>query len=81
MADATHQLFHEIADPASAAVRRRVVEAGLKDRVDFRNVAYPEARADFERLGGTTVPALWDGTRLHEGPEAIGRELARLVGR
>jgi hypothetical protein len=80
MAQATHQLFHEIADPASAAIRRRVVEAGLKDRIDFRNVAYPEARADFDRLGGSQVPALWDGSRLHVGPEPIRRELDRLAG-
>lgn len=80
MADATHELFHEIADPACARLRRLVVEWGLKERVAFRNVSYPEALADLERRGGRDVPALWDGSRLHVGLEAARGELARLAG-
>jgi hypothetical protein len=63
-------LYHRLADPGSAAVRRLIVERGLKARVDFQNVDTEGAGA-FAALGGRTVPALWDGTRLHEGPEAI----------
>jgi hypothetical protein len=79
MAEPTHELFHEIADPESARLRRRVVMWGLKDRVAFRNVSYPEARADLVGRGGAGVPSLWDGRRLHVGAEAIEAELARLA--
>lgn len=79
MAEASHELFHEIADPASAAIRTLVVALGLKERVAFRNVSYPEAAADLERRGGNGVPALWDGGQLHVGPERVREELARLA--
>ena len=59
-------LYHRIDDPASAAVRRRVVELGVKGRVDFQNVD-TEGAAAFAEHGGLSVPALWDGERLHEG--------------
>jgi hypothetical protein len=59
-------LFHRIDDPDSAAVRRRVVELELKSRIDFQNVDTDGAEA-FAQHGGRTVPALWDGERLHEG--------------
>ncbi len=71
----TLELFHRLAEPASARVRRYVVEFSLKDRVDFRNVDYPEAEADLLARGGHTTPALWDGHSLHQGAEAV---LARL---
>jgi hypothetical protein len=79
MAGPTHELFHEIADPASARLRRLVVEGGLKDRVAFRNVSYPEALADLVGRGGVGVPALWDGSRLHAGEAAARAELVRLA--
>ncbi|HEY6203415.1 MAG TPA: hypothetical protein VI056_10255 [Candidatus Limnocylindria bacterium] len=59
-------LYHRIDDPESAAVRRRVVELGIKPQVDFQNVDTDGAEA-FARHGGRSVPAIWDGTRLHEG--------------
>jgi len=59
-------LYHRIDDPDSAAVRRRVVELGLKPRIDFQNVDTDGAEA-FAARGGHAVPALWDGERLHEG--------------
>ncbi len=62
-------LYHRIDDPDSAAVRRRVVELGLKPRVDFQNVDTDGAEA-FAKHGGGRVPALWDGERLHEGKRA-----------
>ena len=62
-------LFHRIDDPDSAAVRRRVVELALKPRIDFQNVDTDGAAA-FADHGGRTVPALWDGERLHEGRAA-----------
>jgi hypothetical protein len=62
-------LYHRIDDPDSAAVRRRVVELGLKSRIDFQNVDTDGAAA-FAAHGGRTVPALWDGERLHAGRAA-----------
>ncbi len=62
-------LFHRIDDPDSAAVRRRVVELGLKQQIDFQNVD-TEGAAAFAAHGGRRVPALWDGDRLHEGRAA-----------
>ena len=59
-------LYHRIDDPDSAAVRRRVVELGIKAQVDFQNVD-TEGAAAFAQHGGRNVPALWDGKRLHEG--------------
>ena len=59
-------LYHRIDDPDSAAVRRRVVELGIKAQVDFQNVDTEGAEA-FAQNGGRNVPALWDGKRLHEG--------------
>jgi len=75
MASHLLELFHRIADPPSAAARRYIVDYALEDRVRFRNLAYPEVEADFHRLGGKATPALWDGTHLHQGTEAV---LARL---
>jgi hypothetical protein len=62
-------LYHRIGDPDSAAVRRRVVELGLKASVDFQNVD-TEGAVAFAAQGGLAVPALWDGERLHAGRAA-----------
>jgi len=62
-------LYHRIGDPDSAVVRRRIVELGVKARVDFQNVDTDGAEA-FAKHGGGRVPALWDGERLHEGKHA-----------
>ena len=62
-------LYHRICDPDSAAIRRRVVELGLKSRIDFQNVD-TEGAAAFAKCGGRHVPAVWDGKRLHEGKAA-----------
>lgn len=70
-------LFHRIADPASAAVRREIVARGLKPRIDFQNVDESAGRRLFARHRGKVVPSLWDGTRLHEG-SAVRARLARL---
>jgi hypothetical protein len=71
------ELFHDIAQAESAAVRRFIVEHGHKERVSFRNVSYDEVRADFEARGGTTTPALWDGAQLVVGEAAIIARLSR----
>ncbi len=70
-------LYHRIDDPDSAAVRRRVVELDLKSQIDFQNVDTDGAEA-FAQHGGRTVPALWDGERLHEGRGAALAVLATL---
>ena len=71
------ELFHAIADPASARVRRYVVERELEAVVRFRNLTYPEVEADFRSRGGEAPPALWDGERLYQGAEAAIARLAR----
>lgn len=72
-------LFHRIAEPDSARVRRRVVELGLKPRISFEN-AETDAKDD-PRLGSSPTPALWDGRRLISGVAGVERELLRLGGR
>lgn len=79
-ARAPYVLYHRIAEPESARIRLRVVELGLKPRIDFLN-AETAGRAALIRLGGGVTPALWDGTRLISGAAGIERELARLARR
>jgi len=71
-------LYHRLADPSSAAIRAKIVEAGLKPLVDFQNVETDGAEA-FAAHGGRAVPALWDGKRLHEGSHAIGLALGAII--
>ena len=71
-----YTLFHRIAEPASARIRLRVVELGLKERIDFRN-ADTDAKDD-PRLGTAATPALWDGHALSVGEDAVARKLAAL---
>jgi glutathione S-transferase len=71
-------LYHRLADPASADVRRWIVERGLKSRVDFQNVD-TEAADAFAALGGRRVPALWDGPRLHVGSRDIRLALGAII--
>lgn len=73
------ELFHQIAHPPSARVRRYVRDQGLEELVRFRNVDFPEAEADFKARGGTSLPALWDGERLDEGAELVISRLSALV--
>jgi hypothetical protein len=65
------ELFHATTDADSAAARKVVVDRGLVEKIRFRNVFYPEAQADFTARGGTRLPAVWDGARLHEGLDAV----------
>jgi hypothetical protein len=69
------ELFYTIADAACAQARRAVIDLGVKDWVDFRNMVYPEVQADFRERGGTELPALWDGSTLHQGLAAVLAEL------
>lgn len=71
-------LFHRLADPASAAIRAKIVEAGLKPLVDFQNIETEGAEA-FAELRGRQVPALWDGKRLHEGSYAVRLALGAII--
>ena len=72
----TFELFHRLAEPDSAAARRLVLDLGLREAVDFRNVFYPSDAADLAARGGGETPALWDGTRLHVGLAAVRAALA-----
>lgn len=77
------ELFHAIADPASARVRRYIVDHELGEAVRFRNISYPEVAADLTARGGAAAPALWDGAELTLGADAIIAKLDafRDVGR
>lgn len=70
-------LYHRIDDTGSAAVRRRVVELGLKARIDFQNIDTDGAEA-WTKVHGRVLPALWDGARLHEGTGAVLAALERV---
>lgn len=69
------ELFHAIADPGSARVRKYVVDHDLSEVIRFRNVTYEEVQRDLAAHGGV-APALWDGEKLFVGADAI---IARLV--
>ena len=72
------ELFYIIADADCATARKAALDAGVREKVSFRNLDYPEVKADYDARGGTTLPALWDGGRLHQGLAAVMAELARL---
>jgi hypothetical protein len=74
-------LFHRVADPASAKIRREIVARGLKPRIDFQNVDSEEGADLFAARHGTTIPAIWDGERLRTGADAIEEWLAGLTVR
>lgn len=65
------ELFHRLGEPESATARRLVRDLDLLEAVAFRNVAFDSHAADLAARGGARTPALWDGTRLHEGLEAV----------
>ena len=73
------ELFHRIAEKDSAAARRRTVELELLDAVSFRNVEFESHRVALAERGGERTPALWDGTRLHVGLDAVMAALQRLA--
>jgi hypothetical protein len=77
----TLELFHRLAEPGSAAARTLVRDLGLLDAVSFRNVAFDSHAAALAGHGGGPTPALWDGTRLHEGLEAVKAALAAAARR
>jgi hypothetical protein len=69
-----YTLFHRVAEPESARIRSRVVELGLKPRIDFQN----DGKDELARLGGDVTPALWDGHALTVGESAVARKLSTL---
>lgn len=73
------ELFHRIAEPPSAVARRYVTDHSLEEQVRFRNLTYEEVQQDFTARGGHTSPALWDGTRLFQGAEAVVARLQAFV--
>jgi hypothetical protein len=76
MTDPQYTLFHRISEPASARIRLRVVELGLKAQIDFQN-AETDAKDD-PRLGSAPTPALWDGRTLTVGEDRVAQKLASL---
>lgn len=73
-------LFHRLAEPASAAARKLVLDLGLEPLVTFRNVGFDSHRDALGARGGAATPALWDGARLHEGLDAVGAALRAAAG-
>jgi hypothetical protein len=74
------ELFHAVNDGGeSARARQAMLELGVVDHVRLRNVFYPEVLADFQAHAGTRTPALWDGTRLLQGADAVIEFLQTLV--
>jgi hypothetical protein len=51
----------------------------LEECVDFRNVHFESHRQVWLDRGGVTLPALWDGERLHQGAEAAIARLQTLT--
>lgn len=74
------ELFHRLAEPASALARQKVSVLGLLDRVAFRNVEFESHRAALAGHGGGETPALWDGSRLHVGLAEVEAALEGLPG-
>lgn len=74
------ELFHEIAHPGCASVRRYLTERGWQHWVKLRNTAYSEVKSDFELRGATRVPALYDGNRVVEGERGVLERLEELFG-
>ena len=66
-------LYHLISDADCASVRRRVVELGLQEQINFLNVGISsEAQAELVKLvGAATVPVLSLYGALLTGKEAI----------
>ena len=69
-------IFYQEGDGGSARVLTFIEEHGIQDLVVARDIAFADARAAFDRLRGSSTPALWDGERMHQGAEAV---LARLM--
>jgi len=72
-----------LTDPGGAAARRAIMERGLLEQFQFRNLHYDEVRVDLERHhrdagreGEPTLPAIWDGKTLHEGLAAVLEAIA-----
>jgi hypothetical protein len=79
MAIARADLFHRISESDSAAARRRAGELGLFTRLELRNVEFESDRAALAAHGGGATPALWDGSRLHVGRDAVLAALEALA--
>lgn len=75
--ESDHTLFHRIAEPASARIRLRIVELGLRAQIDFQN-AETDGKAELARLGGSLTPALWDGRALTAGEDRVAAKLAAM---
>ncbi len=75
-----NEFFHRIVDADSATARRLIVEHSLDNVIKFRNMTYAEVQADFAARGGTQTPAIWDGSTLHQGLDAVATLLKALAG-
>lgn len=74
MSATKYTLYHRVPEPASARIRRRVVDLGLKPQIDFQN-ADTDGRDELAERGGSVTPALWDGHALTVGESDVARKL------
>jgi len=72
------ELFHAIGDAESARVRKYIVDHELLPHFRFRNTTYEEVKRDLHARGGDKAPALWDGTVLIQGADAVLERIAAL---
>ena len=77
-------LFHRIGDLESSQVRKLVVDLGLKEKIDFRNVGVGTRDIAIlnEKAGNDRTPAiLVDDSRMIQGLENISEYLRSLATR
>lgn len=66
-------LYHRLADPECAQVRRQIVALGVGEKVNFRNVDVSESalKALTDLLGKDQVPCMEAQGRTYVGASAI----------
>lgn len=79
--DAAFRLYHRLPEPASARIRKLIVESGLKHEFDFRNVHYDAHREALAAFGAEATPAIWDGKELVSGEERCAAFVSGLLVR
>ena len=64
------ELIYIIADADCAAARKAAVASGKE--IQFRNLYYPEVKADYDARGGTKLPAISSPNPGHVSHDVSG---------